>query len=84
MDNSTVLKGDVVEEVAKLKDGDGEIVSTPAVSCAHADGARPSRRVRLIVFPVVLGGGERLFGTPATRRPCASSTPGPSATASPT
>ena len=38
--------------------------------------------VRLFVFPVVVGAGERLFGRPATKHRCVSSIPRPSATVS--
>ena len=41
--------------------------------------------VRLMVYPVVLGAGERLFGDDQRQdAACASSTPGPSVTAWPT
>ena len=72
--NSTVLKGDVVTEVSKLKQElDGDIV---------VPGSRQLVRtlmehdlvdeLRLLVYPVVLGAGERLFagttgGTPLRR-----------------
>lgn len=62
--NSTVLKGDVVTEVSKLKQElDGEIV----VPASYRLGRTLIERdlvdeVRLVVFPVVLGAGERFFG----------------------
>jgi dihydrofolate reductase len=62
--NSTVIKGDVVEEVAKLKrELDGEIV----VPASHQLGRTLLGHdlvdeLRMVVFPVVLGAGERLFG----------------------
>jgi dihydrofolate reductase len=61
--NSTVLKGDVVEEVSKLKQElDGEIV----VPASYQLGRTLIEHdlvdeLRLVVFPVVLGAGERLF-----------------------
>jgi dihydrofolate reductase len=62
--NSTVLRGDVVSEVSKLKQElDGEIV-VPA-SCQLGRTLIEHDlvdEVRLVVFPVVLGAGERLFG----------------------
>jgi dihydrofolate reductase len=62
--NSTVLRGDVVSEVSKLKQElDGEIV-IPA-SCQLGRTLIEHDlvdEVRLVVFPVVLGAGERLFG----------------------
>ncbi|RPF39163.1 dihydrofolate reductase family protein [Streptomyces sp. TLI_185] len=62
--NSTVLKGDVVTEVSKLKQElDGEIV----VPASYRLGRTLIEHdlvdeVRLVVFPVVLGTGERFFG----------------------
>jgi dihydrofolate reductase len=62
--NATVLKGDVVDRVADLKQGlDGEIV----VYASYELGRTLIEHdlvdeVRLIVFPVVLGEGQRLFG----------------------
>jgi len=62
--NSTVLKGDVAEEVAKLrKEQDGEIVvhgSARLVQTLIEDDLVDE--LRLMVFPVVLGSGKRLFG----------------------
>ncbi len=61
--NSTVLKGDVVTEVSKLKQAlDGEIV----VPASYQLGRTLIEHdlvdeLRLVVFPVVLGAGERLF-----------------------
>src|SRR5438105_2786519 len=61
--NSTVLKGEVVNEVSKLKQGlDGEIVVY--ASCQLVRTLMEHDLVdelRLMVYPVVLGGGERLF-----------------------
>ena len=62
--NTTVLKGDVVAEVSKLKQElDGEII----VPASYRLGRTLMEHdlvdeLRLVVFPVVLGGGERLFG----------------------
>jgi dihydrofolate reductase len=62
--NSTVLKGDVVNEVSKLKQElDGEIVIY--ASCQLVRTLMEHELVdelRLMVYPVVLGAGERLFG----------------------
>lgn len=62
--NATVLKGEVVAEVSKLKQElDGEIVvyaSRPLVRTLMEHDLVDE--LRLIVFPVVLGAGERLFG----------------------
>lgn len=62
--NSTVLSGGVVEEVSKLKQElDGEIVVYASYQLARTliDHDLVDE-VRLVVFPVVLGTGERLFG----------------------
>src|SRR6266702_7544078 len=62
--NSTVLKGDVVTEVSKLKQElEGEVI----VPASYRLGRTLIEHdlvdeVRLVVFPVVLGAGERLFG----------------------
>jgi dihydrofolate reductase len=70
-DNSTVLKGDVVNEVSKLKQElDGEIVVY--ASCQLVRTLMEHDLVdelRLIVFPVVLGAGERLFGEAGDKKP---------------
>ena len=62
--NSTVLKGEVVDEVSKLKQElDGEIVvyaSSQLVPTLMEHDLVDE--LRLIVYPVVLGAGERLFG----------------------
>ena len=62
--NSTVLKGDVVNEVSKLKQElDGEIVVYASCQLVHTLMEHDLvDELRLMVFPVVLGAGERLFG----------------------
>ena len=68
--NSTVLKGDVVTEVSKLKqDLDGDIV----VYASYQLGRTLIEHdlvdeLRLFVFPVVLGAGERLFGETSNKK----------------
>jgi dihydrofolate reductase len=68
--NSRVLTGDVVTEVSKLKQElDGEIV----VPASYQLGRTLIEHdlvdeVRLVVFPVVLGDGERLFGETAGQK----------------
>lgn len=62
--NATVLAGDVVTEVSKLKQElDGEIVVYASYQLGRTliDHDLVDE-VRLVVFPVVLGAGERLFG----------------------
>ena len=62
--NSTVLGGDLVAEVAKLKDSiGGDIVVHGSASVAQELLERDLvDELRLMVFPVVLGSGKRLFG----------------------
>jgi dihydrofolate reductase len=69
--NSTVLKGDVVAEVSRLKQElDGEIVVPASYQLARTliDHDLVDE-LRLVVFPVVLGAGERLFGETGGRKP---------------
>ena len=61
--NSTVLKGDVAEEVAKLRqERDGDIVVHGSARLVQALLEHDLvDELRLMVFPVVLGSGKRLF-----------------------
>jgi dihydrofolate reductase len=61
--NSTVLKGDVAEQVAKLKQElDGEIVVPGSIQLVRTLLEHDLvDELRLLVYPVVLGSGERLF-----------------------
>jgi dihydrofolate reductase len=61
---STVLKGDVVDEVSKLKQRlNGEIVVYASRQLVRTLMEHDLvDELRLTVFPVVLGAGERLFG----------------------
>jgi dihydrofolate reductase len=69
--NSTVLRGDVVEEVSRLKqDRDGEIVVHGCRTLARALLEHDLvDELRLMVYPVVLGAGERLFGETTDKKP---------------
>jgi dihydrofolate reductase len=62
--NSTIIKGDVVTEVSKLKQQlDGEIVIPASYQLGRTLMEHDLvDELRLVVFPVVLGAGERLFG----------------------
>jgi dihydrofolate reductase len=69
--NSTVLKGDLVTEVSKLKQElDGEIVVPASYQLGRTLIEHDlADEVRLVVFPVVLGAGERLFGQTSDKKP---------------
>jgi dihydrofolate reductase len=69
--NSTVLSGDVVEEVSKLKqEHDGDIVVHGSARLAQALIEHDLvDELRLMVFPVVLGSGKRLFGDTSDKKP---------------
>jgi dihydrofolate reductase len=62
--NSTILKGDVVTEVAKLKQQlEGEIVVPASYQLGRTLIEHDlADELRLVIFPVVLGTGARLFG----------------------
>jgi dihydrofolate reductase len=69
--NSTVLKGDVVEEVAKLRERqDGDIVVHGSARLVQTLVDHDLvDELRLMVFPVVLGSGKRLFGETSDKKP---------------
>ena len=69
--NSTVLKGDVVDEVSKLKrELDGEIVVPGSFQLVRTLIEHDLvDELRLKIFPVVLGAGERLFGETSDKKP---------------
>ena len=69
--NSTVLKGDVVSEVSKLRQ---ELAGDIVVYASYQLGRTLIEHdlvdeLRLVVFPVVLGAGERLFGETSDKKP---------------
>jgi dihydrofolate reductase len=62
--NSTVLKSEVVDEVSKLKhelDGEINVIASFQLGRTLIEHDLLDE-LRLMVFPVVLGAGERLFG----------------------
>jgi len=69
--NSTVLKGDVVKEVSKLKQElNGEIVVPASFQLVRTLMEHDLvDELRLKIFPVVLGAGERLFGDTSDKKP---------------
>jgi dihydrofolate reductase len=68
--NSTVLTGDVVEEVAKLGQGpDRNIVVHGSAQLVQTLIEHDLvDELRLMVFPVVLGAGKRLFGDTSDKK----------------
>ena len=62
--NSTVLKGDLADEVEKLRrkhDGDVVVHGSARLAQALLEHGLVDE-LRLMVFPIVLGSGKRLFG----------------------
>jgi dihydrofolate reductase len=69
--NSTVLSGDLATGVSRLKEElDGDIVVHGSAQLAQAlvDQGLVDE-LRLMVFPVVLGSGKRLFGETSDKKP---------------
>ena len=69
--NVTVLKGNVVDEVTRLKQ---ELAGDIVVYASYQLGRTLIEHdlvdeLRLVVFPVVLGAGERLFGETSDKKP---------------
>jgi dihydrofolate reductase len=69
--NTTVLRDDVVTEVSKLKqDLNGEIVVAASFMLVHTlIEHNLVDEVRLMIYPVVLGAGERLFRETSDQKP---------------
>src|SRR6184192_2043589 len=69
--NSTVLAGVVMQEVSKLKQElDGEIVVAGSIRLVRALMDHDLvDELRLMIYPVVLGTGERLFGETSEKIP---------------
>ena len=75
--NSTVLKGDALNEVSTLKQHiDGDIVIAGSFQLVRTLIEHDLvDELRLKIIPVALGAGERLFGETSDKNLCASSTP---------
>jgi dihydrofolate reductase len=69
--NSTVIRGDVLSEVSKLKrEIHGEILVYASYQLVHTLLEHDLvDELRLVIFPVVLGAGARLFGAMSGKRP---------------
>jgi len=69
--NSTVLEGDVVEGVSRLRhELDGDIVVPGGIRLARTLIEHDLvDELRLMVYPVVLGAGKRLFGETSDKKP---------------
>ena len=69
--NSTALNGDVVSEVSKLKQEiGGEILVYASYQLVHTLIEHDLvDEFRLVIFPVVLGNGARLFGETSDKKP---------------
>jgi dihydrofolate reductase len=69
--NATVVKGNVVDELSKLKhELDGEILVYASYQLARTLIEHDLvDELRLVVFSVVLGAGERLFGETSDKKP---------------
>ncbi|TMK75712.1 MAG: dihydrofolate reductase [Actinobacteria bacterium] len=69
--NSTVISGDLREEIARLRDEiDGDIVVHGSATLAQALLENDLvDELRLMVFPVALGTGKRLFGETSDKKP---------------
>jgi dihydrofolate reductase len=69
--NTMVLRGDVVKEVWKLKQGlDGETIVAGSIQLVRTLLEHDLvDELRVLVYPVVLGAGERLFGETSDKKP---------------
>ena len=69
--NVTVLRGDVVSEVSKLKQQlAGDIVVAASFQLVHTLIEHDlADELRLTIYPVVLGAGKRLFGQTSDKKP---------------
>ena len=69
--NSTIISGDVVKEILKLKQEiHGEILVYASYQLVRTLIEHDlADELRLVIFPVVLGAGERLFGETSGKKP---------------
>src|SRR5881392_262024 len=69
--NTTVIRGDVINKVSKLKrELDGEILVAASFKLWHTLMEHDLvDELRLMIYPVVLGAGERLFGDSSEKKP---------------
>jgi dihydrofolate reductase len=69
--NTTVLKGDVVKKISKLKQQlAGDIVVPASFQLVRTLIEHDlADELRLMIYPVVLGAGERLFGETSDQKP---------------
>jgi dihydrofolate reductase len=69
--NSAVLRGDVLNEVSKLRQElNGDIVVPASFQLVHTLMEHDLvDELRLKIFPVVLGAGQRLFGETSDKKP---------------
>jgi dihydrofolate reductase len=70
-DNSTILSGDFATEIAKLKDEvDGVILVAGSAQLVHGLIEHDLvDEIRLMVFPVLLGSGKRVFAEHTEKKP---------------
>jgi dihydrofolate reductase len=69
--NSTVISGDVIKEISKLRqaaEGDVYVHGSAQLAQALLDNDLVDE-LRLMVFPVVLGSGKRFFGETSEKKP---------------
>ncbi|MGH2963693.1 MAG: dihydrofolate reductase family protein [Solirubrobacterales bacterium] len=68
--NTSVINGDVIEEVAKLRQELDGIIQVPGSRRLVQDliEADLVDEVRMMIFPVILGTGDRMFGETSDRK----------------